>query len=51
MLYLIKNIRDLENLEEPAPLQNQVKEVRLQDKLAKQNFQENIKKYLNQLLI
>ena len=38
MLYPIKNIEDLEKLEELASLQNQVKAVRLQDKLGKQNF-------------
>ena len=34
----------LGNLNELASLQNQVNEVRLQDKLGKQNFRENIKK-------
>ena len=44
MLYAIKNREDLENLEELASLENQVKVVRLQDRLAKQNFHEDIKK-------
>ena len=44
MLYSIKDREDLENLEELVSLQNQVKVVRLQDKLGKQNFHENIKK-------
>ena len=44
MLYSIKNVDDLENLNELASLQNQVKAVRLQDKLGKQNFHENMKK-------
>ena len=42
MLYPIKNVEDLEKLEELASLQNQVNEVRLQDKLGKQNFHEDI---------
>ena len=50
MLYSIKNREDLENLEELVSLQGQVKVVRLQDKLGKQNFHEDIKKSLNQLL-
>ena len=43
MLYAIKNREDLENLEELASLENQVKVVKLQDKLGKQNFNENVK--------
>ena len=44
MLYSIKNREDLENLEEIASLQNQVKVVRLQDKIGEQNFHEDMKK-------
>ena len=44
MLYSIKNREDLEKLKELATLQNQVKAVRLQDKLRKQNFLEDMKK-------
>ena len=44
MLYPIKNVEDLEKLEELASLQNQVNEVRLQDKLGKQNYHYEIKK-------
>ena len=44
MLYAIENREDLENLEELASLENQVKSVKLQDKLGKQNFHENVKK-------
>ena len=44
MLYSIKEREDLEKLEEVASLQNQVKAVRLQDKLGKQNFHEEMKK-------
>ena len=42
MLYAIKNIDDLENLNELVSLENQVKFVRLQDKLGKQNFHEDM---------
>ena len=44
MLYANKNIDDLENLNELVSLENQVKVVRLQDKLGKQNFHEDMKK-------
>ena len=44
MLYSIKNIEVSEKLEELASLQDQVKDLRLQDKLGKQNFHENAKK-------
>ena len=44
MLFAIKNREDLENLEELASLENQVKVVKLQDKLGKQNFHEDMKK-------
>ena len=44
MLYSNKDREDLENLEELFPLGNQVKVVRLQDKLGKQNFHEGMKK-------
>ena len=44
MLYAIKNREDLENLEELASLENQVKVVKLQDKLGKQKFHEDMKK-------
>ena len=50
-MFAIKNREDLENLEELASLKSQVEDFRLQDKLGKQNFHHNIKKYLNQLLI
>ena len=42
-MYSIKNTDDLENWEELVSLQNQV-EVRLQEKLSKQNFHGNSKK-------
>ena len=44
MLFPIKNREDLEKLNELASLQNEVKIVRLQDKLGKQNFHEDMKK-------
>ena len=44
MLYSIKGREDLENLNELVWLQNQVKAVKLQDKLGKQNFHEDLKK-------
>ena len=44
MLYSIKDREDLEKLEELVSLQNQVKVVKLQDKLGEQNFHEDIKK-------
>ena len=44
MLYSIKDREDLEKLNELFSLQDQVKVVRLQDKLGKQNFFEDMKK-------
>ena len=44
MLYSIKDREGLENLEELVSLQDQVKVVKLQDKLGKQNFYEDMKK-------
>ena len=44
MLYSIKDREDLENLNELVSLQDQVETVRLQDKLGKQNFHEDLKK-------
>ena len=44
MLYSIKNRDDLEILNELISLQNQVKALRLQYKLVKQNFLEDLKK-------
>ena len=44
MLYSIKDREDLENLNELVSLQNQVKVVKLQDKLGEQNFHEDLKK-------
>ena len=44
MLYSIKDRKDLQNLNELVSLQNQVKVVKLQDKLGEQNFHEYMKK-------
>ena len=44
MLYSIKDREDLEKLNELVSLQSQIKAVRLQDKLGKQNFHENMEK-------
>ena len=46
MLYSIKDREDLEKLNELVLLQDQVKAVRLQDKLGKQNFHEDMKKVI-----
>ena len=42
MMFPIRNVEDLQNLNETVSLQNQVKVVRLQDKLGKQNFHEDL---------
>ena len=44
MLYSIKNVEDLEKLDEAISLQKQVQEIRLQNKLGDQNYHEDIKK-------
>ena len=44
MLFAIKDREDMEKLNELVSLQYQVKAVRLQDKLGKQNFHEDMKK-------
>ena len=44
MLYSIKDREDLENLNQLVSLQDQVKTVRLQDKLGKQIFHKDMKK-------
>ena len=42
MMFPIRNIEDLQNLNEAVLLQNKVKVVRLQDKLGKQNVHQNM---------
>ena len=51
MLYSIKNIEDLENLNKLVSLPTQVQQIRLQNKLSKQNFHETSKNFSNHLLI
>ena len=46
MLYSVKDREDLETLEELIFSENQVKTLRLQDKLCKQNFHEDMKKVI-----
>ena len=43
-MFPIKNRNDLDELIELISLENQVKELRLQDKSRKQNFHEDMKK-------
>ena len=45
MLYPINNREDLQNLNDAVLLQNQVQEVRLQNKLGDQNYHEDINKF------
>ena len=49
MLFPIRNVEDLQNLNEAVSLQNQVKVVRLQDELSKQNFHEDMTKVFEPL--
>ena len=49
MMFPIRNVEDLQNLNEAVSLQNQVKVDRLQDKLGKQNFHEDMTKVFEPL--
>ena len=49
MMFPIRNVEDLQKLNEAVSLQNQVKVVRLQDKLGKQNFHENVEEVFEPL--
>ena len=49
MLFPITNVEDLQNLNDAVSLQNQVKIVRLQDKLGEQNFHEDMTKVFEPL--
>ena len=49
MIFPIRNVEHLQNLNEAVSLQNQVKVVRLQDKLGKQNFHEDMLKVFETL--
>ena len=44
-MFPIRNVEDLQNLNEAVSLQNQVKAVRLQDKLGEQNYHKDAKKF------
>ena len=45
MLFPIRNVKDLQNLNKAVSLQNQVQEVRLQNKLGEQNYHEDTTKF------
>ena len=49
MMFPIRNVEDLKNLNEAVSLENQVKVVRLKDKLGKQNFHEDMTKVFEPL--
>ena len=49
MLFPIRNIEDLQKLNEAVSLQNQVKDVRLQEKLGKQNFYDDMEEVFEPL--
>ena len=49
MLFPIRNVEDLQNLNEAFSLQNEVKVVRLQNKLGEQNFHEDMTKVFEPL--
>ena len=49
MLFPIRNVTDSQNLNEAISLQNQVKVAKLQDKLGKQNFHEDLTKVFEPL--
>ena len=45
MMFPIKNVEDLQKLNEAISLQKQVQEVRLQNKLGEQNYHEDVTKF------
>ena len=49
MLYPINNREDLQKLDDAVSLQNQVRAVRLQDKLGDQNYHEDAKKIFTRM--
>ena len=49
MMFPIRNVEDLQKLNEAVSIQNQVKVVRLQDKLGKQNFHEDMEEVFEPL--
>ena len=48
-MFPIRNVEDLQNLNEVVSLKNQVKVVRLQDKLGKQNLHKDMEKVFEPL--
>ena len=50
MLYSIKNVEELEDLNDLLSLENQMNEVQLQDKLGKRNFHHNTKKVVEPVI-
>ena len=51
MMFPIRNVEDLQKLNEAVSLQNQVHEVRLQDKLGEQNYHEDTKKLFKPMTV
>ena len=51
MMFPIRNVEDLQILNKAVSLQNQVKVVKLQDKLGKQNFHEDMEEVFEPLTI
>ena len=51
MLYSIESREDLQNLNDLISLNNQVKSLRFQDKLGKQNFHDDMKKVFEPVTI
>ena len=47
MMFPIRNVEDLQKLNEMVSLPNQVHEVSLQDNLGEQKYHEDAKNYLN----
>ena len=45
MLYSLKNVEDLQKLNELILLKDQVREIKLQNKLGEQNYREDVKKF------
>ena len=48
-MFPIRNVEDLQNLNKAVSLQNEIKVVRLQDKLGIQNFHEDMTKVFEPL--
>ena len=50
-MFPIRNVEDLQKLNKAVSLWNQVREVRLQDKLGEQNYREEAKKFVKRWLM